>query len=150
MKLIIQRVRESSVEIEGKIYGEIKKGLNILVGVGPDDNFNDIKKAVDKTVNLRIFEDDQGKMNLSLLDVKGEVLVISQFTLYADIRKGRRPSFTDAAPPDKAEKMYEEFVEYIRSVVPAKVATGQFGADMKVNILNDGPVTIILDSNELS
>lgn len=150
MKLIIQRVLKSSVEIEGKIKGEIGKGLNILVGVGPDDDFSDIKKAVDKTVNLRIFEDKEGKMNLSLLDIEGEALIISQFTLFADIRKGRRPSFTGAAAPDKANKLYLEFVKYIKEIIPGRVQTGEFGADMKVEILNDGPVTIILDSKELA
>ncbi len=150
MKLVIQRVKESKVEINGKVKGEIGKGLNILLGVAPDDDFSDIKKAVDKCVNLRIFEDDAGKMNLSLLDVKGEILVISQFTLYADIRKGRRPSFTGAALPDQAKKLYEEFIKYIKETTNLKVETGEFGADMKVSILNDGPVTIIMDSKELA
>ena len=150
MKLVIQRVKESKVEIDGKLKGEIGKGLNILLGVSPDDDFSDIKKSVDKCVNLRIFEDDAGKMNLSLLDVKGDILVISQFTLYADIKKGRRPSFTGAALPDYAKKIYEEFIKYIKEVTGLKVETGEFGADMKVSILNDGPVTIILDSQELA
>ena len=150
MKLIIQRVKESKVEIDGKIKGEIKKGLNILVGVGPEDDVSDIKKAVDKAVNLRIFEDNEGKMNLSLLDVGGDALVISQFTLFADIRKGRRPSFTGAAAPDMANRLYLEFVKYMEEVMGKKVATGEFGADMQVTILNDGPVSIILDSKELA
>lgn len=150
MKLIIQRVKKSSVEIEGKIKGEIGKGLNILVGVGPDDDFSDVKKSVDKLVNLRIFEDEGGKMNLSLIDIEGEALVISQFTLFADIRKGRRPSFTGAAAPDMAKKLYLEFIGYIEEIIPGRVKTGEFGADMKVEILNDGPVTIILDSKELA
>lgn len=150
MKLVIQRVKESKVEIEGKVKGQIGKGLNILIGIGPDDDISDIKKSVDKCVNLRIFEDDCGKMNLSLLDIEGEVLAISQFTLYADIRKGRRPSFTGAAQPEDAKKMYGEFVKYLESIIPGKVQTGEFGADMKVSILNDGPVTIILDSKELA
>lgn len=150
MKLVIQRVKESKVEIDGILKGQIKKGLNILIGIGPDDDFSDIKKSVDKCVNLRIFEDDMGKMNLSLLDVEGEVLAISQFTLYADIRKGRRPSFAGAANPEDAKRLYEEFIKYIESIIPGKVQTGEFGADMKVSILNDGPVTIILDSKELA
>ena len=150
MKLIIQRVTSSMVKIDGEIKGEIGKGLNILVGVGPDDDFSDINKAVDKTVNLRIFEDNEGKMNLSLSDIGGEALVISQFTLFADIRKGRRPSFTGAAAPDKAKELYLEFVKYISEIMPGRVQTGEFGADMKVSILNDGPVTIILDSKDLA
>ena len=150
MKLVIQRVKESEVKIDGVVKGKIGKGLNILLGVAPDDDFSDIKKSVDKCVNLRIFEDDEGKMNLSLLDVKGDILVISQFTLYADIRKGRRPSFTGAALPDYAKKIYEEFIKYIKEITGLKVETGEFGADMKVSILNDGPVTIILDSKELA
>lgn len=150
MKLVIQRVKESSVEVSGKIIGKIGKGLNILIGVGPDDDFSDIKKLVDKTLNLRIFEDEQGKMNLSLLDIEGEVILISQFTLYADIKKGRRPSFTNAADPQKAKELYLKFIEYTESIIPGKVQVGEFGADMKVSILNDGPVTIIADSKELS
>ena len=150
MRLVIQRVLNSSVEIDGKIKGEIGKGLNILLGVAPDDTEEEIKKAVEKTVNLRIFEDEQGKMNLSLNDVEGDVLVISQFTLYADIRKGRRPSFTSAAAPDMANRLYEIFVSRLKENIKGKVATGQFGADMKVSILNDGPVTIILDTKELN
>lgn len=150
MKVIIQRVLNSDVKIDGEIKGEIKKGLNLLVGVGPEDTLKDVEKAVDKIVNLRIFEDENGKMNLSLIDVSGDVLVISQFTLYADIRKGRRPSFTNAASPEMANKLYEEFVSHIRKSITGNVATGEFGADMKVNILNDGPVTIILDTKELS
>ena len=150
MKLVIQRVKESEVKIDGVVKGKIGKGLNILLGVAPDDDYSDVKKCVDKCVNLRIFEDNEGKMNLSLLDVKGEILVISQFTLYADIRKGRRPSFTGAALPDHAKKLYEEFIKYIKETTGLKVETGEFGADMKVSILNDGPVTIILDSKELA
>lgn len=150
MKVIIQRVKHSSVEIDGKITGEIGKGLNLLVGIGHEDSEADLKKAAEKIVNLRIFEDENGKMNLSLLDVEGDALIISQFTLYADIRKGRRPSFTNAAPPDKANELYESFVSIIRESIRGKVATGSFGADMKVDILNDGPVTIILDTKELN
>lgn len=150
MKVIIQRVTESDVKIDGKIAGKINKGLNLLVGIGHEDCEADLKKAVEKIVNLRIFEDENGKMNLSLLDIKGDALIISQFTLFADIRKGRRPSFTNAASPDKANELYERFIEMMREVVPGKVETGEFGADMKVSILNDGPVTIILDTKELA
>ena len=150
MRVIIQRVLNSDVKIENVVKGEIKKGLNLLVGFGPDDTASDIDKAVEKIVNLRIFEDENGKMNLSLLDVSGDVLIISQFTLYADIKKGRRPSFTNAAPPDIANSLYEKFILKMRENVKGRVETGSFGADMKVSILNDGPVTIILDTKELS
>ena len=150
MKIVIQRVLNSKVEIEGNVKGEIGKGLNLLVGIGPEDTMSDLEKAANKLVNLRIFEDENGKMNLSLLDVSGDLLVISQFTLYADIRKGRRPSFTNAASPDYANEMYEKFVEILKGMTNGKVETGSFGADMKVSILNDGPVTIILDSKELA
>ena len=147
MKVVIQRVLKSSVEIDGKIKGEIGKGLNLLVGVGPEDTVADVKKAVEKITGLRIFEDNEGKMNLSLLDIEGEALIISQFTLYADIRKGRRPSFTGAAAPHMANELYEEFIKLMEEKIPGKVKTGSFGADMKVSILNDGPVTIILDTS---
>ncbi len=150
MKVVIQRVLKSSVEIDKKIKGEIGKGLNLLVGVGPEDTLSDVKKAVEKIINLRIFEDNDGKMNLSLLDIEGEALIISQFTLYADIRKGRRPSFTGAAAPDKANELYEKFIEEMEAKMPGKIQTGSFGADMKVSILNDGPVTIILDTSLLA
>ncbi len=149
MKIVIQRVLKSSVEIDGKIKGEIGKGLNLLVGVAPEDTLEDVKKAVEKIINLRIFEDNEGKMNLSLMDIEGEALIISQFTLYADIRKGRRPSFTGAAAPDKANELYECFISLMEEKIPGKIATGSFGADMKVSILNDGPVTIILDTSLL-
>ena len=150
MKVVIQRVLKSSVEIDGKIKGEIGKGLNLLVGVGPEDTVADVKKAVEKITGLRIFEDNEGKMNLSLLDIEGEALIISQFTLYADIRKGRRPSFTGAAAPHMANELYEEFIKLMEEKIPGKVKTGSFGADMKVSILNDGPVTIILDTSLLN
>ena len=150
MKVVIQRVLKSSVEIDGKIKGEIGKGLNLLVGVGPEDTVADVKKAVEKISGLRIFEDNEGKMNLSLLDIEGEALIISQFTLYADIRKGRRPSFTGAAAPHMANKLYEEFIRLMEEKIPGKVKTGSFGADMKVSIMNDGPVTIILDTSLLA
>ena len=150
MKVVIQRVLKSSVEIDGKIKGEIGKGLNLLVGVGPEDTVADVKKAVEKITGLRIFEDNEGKMNLSLLDIEGEALIISQFTLYADIRKGRRPSFTGAAAPNMANELYKEFIKLMEEKIPGKVKTGSFGADMKVEIINDGPVTIILDTSLLA
>lgn len=150
MRVIIQRVEKSSVSIDGVIKGSIGKGLNLLVGIAPEDTELQVKKAVEKIVNLRIFEDDCGKMNLSLNDVKGDALVISQFTLYADIRKGRRPSFTNAAKPDKANELYESFKAVLKENMTGRVECGSFGADMRVEIINDGPVTIILDTEELS
>ncbi len=147
MIAVVQRVLESYVEVDGKVVGRIGKGLNVLLGVVRGDTENDIEKLVNKIVNLRIFEDENGKMNLSVLDVKGEVLVVSQFTLAANVKKGRRPSFENAEKPERAKELYEEFVKRISQFVPAE--TGVFAADMKVFILNDGPVTFIIDSKEL-
>ena len=147
MKAVIQRVLESKVEVDGKVVGQIGQGLNILVGVEKGDTEEDIKKLVNKIVNLRIFEDDNGKMNLSLLDINGEALVISQFTLAGNVKKGRRPSFDNAEKPEKAKQLYEKFVKEVSKLV--KTETGIFAADMKVYILNDGPVTFIIDSKEL-
>ena len=148
MRAVIQKVTQSSVTVEDKVVGSIDKGLTILLGVGPEDTHEDIDYLVDKILNLRIFEDEQGKMNLSLMDVGGQLLVISQFTLYGDCRKGRRPSFTSAAPPQKANDLYLAFVEACRQKGVAKVQTGEFGAHMKVDIVNDGPVTLLLDSQK--
>ncbi|MCD7892410.1 MAG: D-tyrosyl-tRNA(Tyr) deacylase [Erysipelotrichaceae bacterium] len=148
MKIVVQRVKESSVEIDGNIHGNIDKGFMVLVGFCHDDTKEIVKKMVNKLINLRIFEDENGKMNLSLKDVQGEILSISQFTLYADCRKGRRPSFIDAAKPDIAIPLYDYFNKYIEEN-EIHVETGIFGADMKVSLINDGPVTIILDSNEI-
>lgn len=145
MRLVIQRVSEASVSVGGQTVGRIGAGLCILVGVGQDDNLNKAAVMANKVKNLRIFEDDLGKINRSLLDSGGAVLVISQFTLYADCRKGNRPSFTDAAPPALAEELYEEFAKRLRDA-GLTVATGQFQAHMKVALVNDGPVTIILES----
>jgi D-tyrosyl-tRNA(Tyr) deacylase len=147
MIAVVQRVIKSSVEVDGKIVGEIKKGVNILLGVAGEDTEEDVNKLVNKIVNLRMFEDENKKMNYSLLDINGEALIISQFTLLANLKKGRRPSFEYAAKPDKAKALYEKFVEEFSKYV--KVQTGIFGADMKVYILNDGPVTFILDSKQL-
>jgi len=147
MIAIVQRVIKSSVEVDGKVVGEIRKGVNILLGVAEEDTEEDVNKLVNKIVYLRMFEDENKKMNYSLLDINGEALIISQFTLLANLKKGRRPSFEYAAKPDKAKALYEKFVEEFSKYV--KVQTGIFGSDMKVYILNDGPVTFILDSKQL-
>ncbi|MGC8941747.1 MAG: D-aminoacyl-tRNA deacylase [Sulfurihydrogenibium sp.] len=147
MIAVVQRVLHSKVEVDSKVVGEIGKGVNILLGVEKEDSINDVKKLVDKIVNLRMFEDENGKMNFSLIDVNGEALVVSQFTLLANLKKGRRPSFENAANPDIAKELYQEFVKEISKFV--KTQTGIFGADMKVFILNDGPVTFIINSKEL-
>lgn len=145
MKVVIQRVTSSNVVVDNRIVGEIGKGLTILLGVGKDDSQKDIDFFVDKISNLRIFSDDEGKMNRSLLDVQGELLIVSQFTLYGDCRKGRRPSFIDAAPPTIANELYENFCQAFRAA-GIHVQTGIFQADMKVTIENDGPVTFVLES----
>ncbi|WP_097026053.1 D-aminoacyl-tRNA deacylase [Clostridium peptidivorans] len=147
MRAVVQRVKFSKVEVDGKIIGSINKGLNVLLGVSKEDSIDDIKYLKDKILNLRIFEDEEGKMNKSLIDVSGELLVISQFTLYGDCRKGKRPSFIEALGGEEAKKFYEEFIKECKEVL-GNVETGEFGADMKVTIENDGPVTIILDSKK--
>lgn len=149
MIAVIQRVSSSSVTVEGKVVGEIGQGLNILLGVKKGDKQEDISKLVNKIVNLRIFADGDGKMNLSLLDVKGEALIISQFTLAGNVKKGRRPSFDSSEKPDIAKAMYEQFVKEFESL-GVHTQTGEFGAHMDVDIHNDGPVTFIIDSNELN
>jgi len=144
MRLLIQRVSKASVTVEKQTISSIGKGLLILVGIGHSDGEEQVQFLAEKTANLRIFEDEQGKTNLSVLDVKGEAIVVSQFTLYADTRKGRRPSFIDAALPDVAAPLVDRFAELLRSHgVPTQ--TGQFGASMQVEIHNDGPVTIWLE-----
>ncbi|UCE19615.1 MAG: D-tyrosyl-tRNA(Tyr) deacylase [Gemmatimonadota bacterium] len=145
MRVLLQRVRKASVSVEGTIHGSIVRGCVLLVGVGPEDTERDAAYLADKCANLRIFEDREGKMNLSALDVGGEALVISQFTLYGDCRNGRRPSFTDAAPPEKAETLYETFMDLVRRK-GIRVEGGRFGAKMLVEIWNDGPVTLLLES----
>jgi D-tyrosyl-tRNA(Tyr) deacylase len=144
MKIIIQRVKKAQVNIEGQVYGQIQQGLLLLVGVGPEDQKEDLDYAVRKLVNMRIFSDTEGKMNLSVKDIQGEILSISQFTLFADTKKGNRPAFTGAAKPDVAEAFYQDFNRELANEVPVK--TGIFGADMQVELVNDGPVTIILDT----
>lgn len=145
MKIVVQRSKQASVKVDGEIVGQIQSGLVLLVGITHTDSSDDIEYLADKILNLRIFEDDEGKMNLSLLDVGGEILSISQFTLYGDCRKGRRPNFMEAAKPELANQLYEKFNEVVRSK-GVNVETGQFGAMMDVSLINDGPVTIILES----
>ena len=147
MKAVVQRVKKASVIIEGKIFGTIEKGFAILLGISETDTEEDGKYLSEKIANLRIFEDSQGKMNLSCLDINGDFLVVSQFTLIADCRRGRRPSFVEAARPEKAISLYENFISILKQT-GLKVETGKFGASMVVEIHNDGPVTIILDSRE--
>lgn len=149
MRVILQRVAKGSVTIEQKMVGSVDKGFVALVGVTHDDTQAEAELLAKKTANLRVFEDEQGKMNLSMLDVGGGALVISQFTLYADTRKGRRPSFIDAAPPEIASPLVDYYAERLRAEGVTRVEQGMFGAMMLVEIHNDGPVTIILDTNEL-
>ncbi len=144
MKLVIQRVERANVKVDGKTAGEIGVGLLVLAGIGSQDSEADCERLAAKLVNLRIFSDGEGKTNLSIKDVGGELLVISQFTLYADCRKGNRPNFLLAKEPDEAKRLYEYFTELCRSYIPV-VRTGVFGAEMKVELLNDGPFTIILE-----
>ncbi len=141
---LIQRVTEASVVINGQVHGEIGLGLLLLLGVQKEDTQESAEKLLSKIVNYRVFNDEKGHMNLSLIDVKGSLLIVSQFTLAADTHKGLRPSFSAAAPPKLAERLYNGFIEAARQFVP--VETGQFGADMKVSLTNDGPVTFQLDS----
>ena len=144
MKIVMQRVSQASVTIDGKIAGAIQQGLLLLVGICPEDGQEDIDYAVRKISQMRIFSDDADKMNLSVQDVGGQILSISQFTLYADTKKGNRPAFTGAAKPDLATALYDQFNQKLAQIVP--VQTGEFGADMKVSLVNDGPVTIVLDT----
>ncbi len=148
MRALLQRVSRASVTVDEQIVGQIGQGLLVLLGVGQHDSEVQVKTLADKIVHLRIFGDDEGKMNRSLLDVSGEVLVVSQFTLYADTRRGRRPSFTEAAPPALAEPLVERF-KYALAGYGPPVASGIFGAYMTIDLRNEGPVTILLDSEEL-
>ncbi len=146
MKIILQRVTHASVTVDSQIMGEIQHGLLILLGIGKEDTEEDIEFLCSKLIHMRIFNDTEGKMNLSLIDINGSCLVISQFTLFASTKKGNRPSFTDAASPDIANQFYEKFCSRLSILCSKKVEKGVFGADMKVSLLNDGPVTIALDS----
>lgn len=148
MKFVIQRVTHASVTIDGTVRGKIGKGFMVLIGVGQEDTHEIADKMVQKLVNMRIFEDENGKTNLALKDVAGELLLISQFTLYADCKKGNRPSFTRAGGAELANNLYEYIIEKCKENVPV-VEQGEFGADMKVELLNDGPFTIVLDSEEI-
>lgn len=144
MKLVIQRVANAKVEVESKVTGEIKKGFLVLLGVTHEDTEETADFLVQKLLNLRVFTDENYKMNLSIKDIKGELLIVSQFTLYADCKKGNRPSFVEAAKPEQAEKLYNYFIEKCKQE-NINVQTGKFGAHMQVSLLNDGPVTIILE-----
>lgn len=148
MKLVIQRVLEASVAVEGEIISKINKGFMVLIGVGQNDTTEVADRMIKKMVGLRIFEDQNGKTNLSLADVEGALLLISQFTLYANCKKGNRPSFIQSGSPELAEELYEYIIQKCRQLVP-DVQQGSFGADMKVSLVNDGPFTIILNSDEL-
>ena len=146
MRIVLQRVKSASVSIEDSVVGEIKQGFLLLVGVGPDDTRDDASYLARKIAGMRIFSDENGKMNLSIDQVGGKILSVSQFTLFADTKKGNRPSFTGAAGPEAANKLYEEFNEILRTEYGLIVETGEFGADMQVSLVNDGPVTILLDT----
>jgi len=145
VRVCLQRVTEASVQVDGQQVGKIGPGLLVLLGIGQQDTVQEVTQLVDKIVNLRIFADQQEKMNLSLLDVEGEMLVISQFTLWGDCRKGRRPSFVQAADPQLAEPLYEQFAQEVRAQ-GVGVETGRFGAMMQVSLVNDGPVTLVIES----
>ncbi len=147
MKLVIQRVKNARVTVEGRVTGEIEQGLLVFLGVGSDDTKEMVDKYVDKLVKLRIFADDEGKTNLSIQDIKGQMLVVSQFTLYADCKKGNRPSFVNAGSPKVACELYEYFAAMVREKL-GRVQVGEFGADMEVELVNDGPFTVLWDSRD--
>ena len=147
MRAVVQRVKRAAVRVGGDMVGSIGPGLLVLVGIGKTDSDTDLQNLAEKIVNLRVFEDEHGKMNRSLLEMGGQVLCVSQFTLYGDCRKGRRPSYDQAAGPDTAQRLYDDFVKVLRSL-GIVVATGQFQAMMEVELVNDGPVTLLLDSEK--
>ena len=146
MRVVVQKVKNASVKVNNQLVGEIKNGLVVLAGYESSDSQEDISWMVQKIIKMRIFDDSENKLNFSVLDVNGEILLISQFTLHASVKKGNRPSFIAAAKPEQAISLYEQFITAIQDYIPTKVQTGIFGADMKVNLLNDGPVTITMDS----
>ena len=146
MKIVVQRVKEASVEIGNEISGTINTGLLIFLGIENEDGQEDINWLVKKIINLRVFPDDEDKMNLSLKDIEGELLVVSQFTLHASLKKGNRPSFMKSAKPELAKKLYEDFLETLQEGSITKIQTGRFGTDMQISLINDGPLTFILDS----
>ena len=149
MKFVIQRVKKASVEIDTKMYSEINRGFLVFVGISDNDTCEIADKMIQKMIGLRIFEDENEKINLSLKDVDGDLLIVSQFTLYADCKKGNRPSFINAGKPDLAKSLYEYILNKAQELYCKQVYSGEFGADMKVSLINDGPFTIILDSNEI-
>ena len=148
MRVVLQVVKNASVTIDEKIYSQINEGFLLLVGFNNEDNEEIVRKVIDKIISLRVFMDENGKTNLAFLDLNKEILCVSQFTLYADIKKGRRPSFINAMRPEDATKLYDYTLEYLSSKVPS-VKSGIFGADMKINLINDGPFTLMIDSKEL-
>ena len=145
MKLVVQRVKKSNLKIKNKLYSSINTGIVILIGISKNDNYEMAKELANKITKLRIFNDDNGKMNKNIMEIKGEILVVSQFTLYADTNKGNRPSFINAAKPELAILLYNHFIDELQKLISSKVRTGKFGADMKIKLINDGPVTIILE-----
>jgi D-tyrosyl-tRNA(Tyr) deacylase len=146
MKIVIQRVLSASVLIQQGTVSEIQRGFLVLLGIHNDDTKQDVEYLVKKLMNLRVFPDESGKMNLSLTDIDGQILLVSQFTLYADTKRGNRPSFIESATPDKAVPLYQLFIELLNRLMGQKIKTGVFGADMKISLVNDGPVTVIIDS----
>lgn len=150
MRIVLQRVKEASVEIDTEIAGSINRGLLIYLGIEDEDHQEDIDWLIKKVTQMRIFSDEEGKMNLNIKDVEGEILIVSQFTLYASTKKGNRPSFTNAAKPELAKKFYEDFIETLKSALVTNIQTGRFGANMQVASINDGPLTFLLDSKQKS
>lgn len=148
MRAVVQRVKRAEVRVNGEVSGKIEKGILVLLGVGEDDEARDLEYMAEKIANLRIFEDTEDKMNLSVLDVGGQALVVSQFTLFGDCRKGKRPSYSSAARPDKARDMYEKFMDILNKKYDLKVESGIFQAEMEVDFINDGPVTLLIDSKK--